>query len=218
VKLGIIGAGNVGGTLGTAWAQKAGHDIFFGVTNPQSDKTQALLRALSGKARAGTAAAAAAFGDMIVLTTPWTAAEAAIRSMGDLTGKVILDATNPLTGGADGIGLAIGHSTSAGEKVQEWAKGAAVFKTLNTTGFGNMANPVYGGVKSVMFVAGDDAAHKPKVIALVAALGFDVIDAGPLRNARLLEAHAMLWIDLALQRGLGRDWAFARLKRGGEKP
>jgi len=213
VKLGIIGAGNVGGTLGTAWAQKAGHDIFFGVTNPQSDKTQALLRALSGKARAGTAAAAAAFGDMIVLTAPWTAAEAAIRSMGDLTGKVILDATNPLTRGADGIGLAIGHSTSAGEKVQEWAKGAAVFKTLNTTGFGNMANPVYGGVKSVMFVAGDDAANKPKVIALVAALGFDVIDAGPLRNARLLEAHAMLWIDLALQRGLGRDWAFARVKR-----
>lgn len=213
MKLGIIGAGNVGGTLGTAWAQKAGHDIFFGVTNPQSDKTQALLRALSGKARAGTAAAAAAFGDMIVLTAPWTAAEAAIRSMGDLTGKVILDATNPLTRGADGIGLAIGHSTSAGEKVQEWAKGAAVFKTLNTTGFGNMANPVYGGVKSVMFVAGDDAANKPKVIALVAALGFDVIDAGPLRNARLLEAHAMLWIDLALQRGLGRDWAFARVKR-----
>ncbi len=213
MKLGIIGAGNVGGTLGTAWAQKAGHDIFFGVTNPKSDKTQALLRTLGGKARAGTAAEAAAFGDMIVLTVPWTAAEAAIRAMGDLRGKVILDATNPLTRGPDGIGLAIGHSTSAGEKVQEWAKGAAVFKTLNTTGFGNMANPVYGGVKSVMFVAGDDAAHKPKVIDLVAALGFDVIDAGPLRNARLLEAHAMLWIDLALQRGLGRDWAFARVKR-----
>jgi predicted dinucleotide-binding enzyme len=213
MKLGIIGAGNVGGTLGTAWAQKAVHDIFFGVTNPQSDKTQALLRTLGGKARAGTAAQAAAFGDMIVLTTPWTAAEAAIRSMGDLTGKVILDATNPLTRGPDGIVLAIGHTTSAGEKVQEWAKGAAVFKTLNTTGFGNMANPVYGGVKSVMFVAGDDAANMPKVVELVGALGFDVIDAGPLRNARLLEAHAMLWIDLALQRGLGRDWAFARVKR-----
>jgi predicted dinucleotide-binding enzyme len=213
MKLGIIGAGNVGGTLGTAWAQKAGHDIFFGVTNPQSDKTQVLLRTLGGKARAGTAAQAAAFGQTIVLTTPWTATEAAIRSMGDLTGKVILDATNPLTRGPDGIVLAIGHTTSAGEKVQEWAKGASVFKTLNTTGFGNMANPVFGGVTSVMFVAGDDAANKPKVIELVAALGFDVIDAGPLRNARLLEAHAMLWIDLALQRGLGRDWAFARVKR-----
>jgi predicted dinucleotide-binding enzyme len=213
MKLGIIGAGSVGGTLGTAWAQKAGHDIFFGVTNPQSDKTQALLRTLGGKARAGNATEAAAFGDMIVLTTPWTAAEAAIRAMGNLTGKIILDATNPLTQGPDGIGLAIGHSTSAGEQVQEWAKGAAVFKTLNTTGFGNMADPVFHGVKSVMFVAGDDAANKPKVIDLVAELGFDVIDAGPLRNARLLEAHAMLWIELALKRGLGRDWAFARVKR-----
>ena len=115
--------------------------------------------------------------------------------------------------GADGLGLEIGHSISAGEKVQGWAKGASVFKTLNTTGFGNMADPVFHGVKSVMFVAGDDAANKPKVIALVAALGFEVVDAGPLRNARLLEAHAMLWIELALKRGLGRDWAFAVVRR-----
>ena len=133
--------------------------------------------------------------------------------MGNVSGKIILDATNPLVRGPDGINLEIGHSTSAGEKVQGWATGASVFKTLNTTGFGNMANPVFNGVKSVMFVAGDDAANKPKAMALVGELGFDVVDAGPLRNARLLEAHAMLWIDLALARGLGRDWAFARVKR-----
>jgi predicted dinucleotide-binding enzyme len=213
MKLAIIGAGNVGGTLGAAWAQKAGHEICFGVRDAKADKTQALLGKIGSKARAGTAAEAAGFGEMIVLTTPWPAAEAAIRSMGDLTGKVILDATNPLAMGPDGLGLEIGHSISAGEKVQGWAKGAFVFKTLNTTGFGNMADPVFHGVKSVMFVAGDDAAHKPKVMALVGDLGFDVIDAGPLRNARLLEAHAMLWIDLALKRGQGRDWAFAALRR-----
>jgi len=213
MKLAIIGAGNVGGTLGTAWARKAGHEIFFGVRNPTAEKTQALVQNLGGKARAGTPAAAAAFGDYIVLTTPWPAAEAAIRSLGNISGKIVLDATNPLTRGPEGISLEIGHNTSAGEKVQGWAHGASVFKTLNTTGFGNMADPVFHGVKSVMFVAGDDAANKPKVIDLVASLGFDVIDAGPLRNARLLEAHAMLWIDLALARGLGRDWAFARVKR-----
>jgi 8-hydroxy-5-deazaflavin:NADPH oxidoreductase len=213
VKLAIIGAGNVGGTLGAAWAQKAGHEIFFGVRNSASDKTQALLRPLGAKARAGTPAEASAFGEMIVLTTPWPQAEAAIRSLGDLGGRILLDATNPLAMGPDGLGLEIGHSTSAGEKVQGWAKGASVFKTLNSTGFGNMANPVFHGVKSVMFVVGDDAANKPKVIDLVASLGFDVVDAGPLRNARLLEAQAMLWIELALKRGLGRDWAFARVKR-----
>jgi hypothetical protein len=76
-----------------------------------------------------------------------------------------------------------------------------------------MAEPIFHGVKSVMFVAGDDAANKPKVMDLVGGLGFEMIDAGPLRNARLLEAHAMLWIDLALQRGLGRDWAFAIVRR-----
>jgi 8-hydroxy-5-deazaflavin:NADPH oxidoreductase len=213
MKLAIIGAGNVGGTLGAAWAQKAGHEIFYGVKNPSSEKTRAALGKLGGKARAGTPAEAAAFGDMIVLTTPWPQAEAAIRSLGDVTGRIILDAINPLAMGPDGLGLEIGHSISAGEKVQGWAKGVSVFKTLNTTGFGNMADPVFHGVKSVMFVAGDDAANKPKVIDLVASLGFDVIDAGPLRHARLLEAHAMLWIDLALNRGLGRDWAFARVRR-----
>ena len=213
MKLAIIGAGSVGGTLGTAWAKKAGHEIFFGVTNPRSDKTQTLVRALDGKACAGTAAEAAAFSDTIVLTTPWPATEAAIRSMGNLAGKVILDATNPLAMGPDGLTLEIGHSISAGEKVQAWARGASVFKTLNTTGFGNMAEPIFNGVKSVMFVASDDAAGKPKVMGLIGELGFEVVDAGPLRNARLLEAHAMLWIDLALSRGLGRDWAFAIVRR-----
>ena len=213
MKLAIIGAGNVGGALGAAWAQKAGHEIFFGVRDQKADKTQAVLRAIGAKARAGLAAEAAAFADIIVLSTPWPAAEAAIRSMGNIEGKIILDATNPLTRGADGIGLEIGHSISAGEKVQGWAAGASVFKTLNTTGFGNMANPVFNGVKSVMFVAGDDATNKPKVIDLVGQLGFAVVDAGPLRNARLLEAHAMLWIDLALARGQGRDFAFAIVRR-----
>jgi 8-hydroxy-5-deazaflavin:NADPH oxidoreductase len=213
MKLAIIGAGNVGGTLGTAWARKAGHEIFFGVRNPSSEQTQAVVRRLEGKARAGTPAQAAAFADFIVLTTPWNAAETAIRSMGDLQGKILLDAINPLAMGPDGLNLEIGHNISAGEKIQTWAPGASVFKTLNTTGFGNMADPVFHGVKSVMFVAGDDAANKPKVIELVAALGFEVVDAGPLRNARLLEAHAMLWIELALKRGLGRNWAFALLRR-----
>ena len=213
MRLAIIGAGNVGGTLGAAWAQKAGHQIFFGVRHPTSDQTQAVVRRLDGRGQAGTPAQAAAFAEFIVLTTPWNTAEAAIRSMGDLSGKIILDATNPLAVGPDGLSLEIGHSISAGEKVQGWAQGASVFKTLNTTGFGNMANPVFRGVKSVMFVAGDDAVNKPGVIELVAELGFEVVDVGPLRNARLLEAHAMLWIELAIKRGLGRDFAFAIVRR-----
>src|ERR1039458_3308601 len=213
MKLAIIGAGNVGGALGLAWAQKAGHEIFFGVRDPKAEKTQTLLRAIGGKARAGTVTEAATFADVIVLSTPWPAAGAAIRAMGTIKGKLILDATNPLTRGPDGIGLEIGHSISGGEKVQGWAVGASVFKALNTTGFGNLANPVYIGVKSVMFVAGDDATYKPKVIDLVGKLGFEVVAAGLWRMPRFLGAHAMLWIDLALARGQGRDFAFAIVRR-----
>ncbi len=213
MKLAIIGAGSVGGTLGAAWARKGGHEISFGVTNPRSDKTQGVLRQIGGKARAGTAAEAAAFGDVIVLATPWPATEAAIRSMGDLKGRIVLDATNPLAMGPDGLGLEIGHGISGAEKVQGWAAGASVFKTLNTTGFANMAEPVFNGVKSVTFVAGDDEARKPNVLALVGELGFETVDAGALRVARLLEPHAMLWIHLALNRGFGRDWAFALVRR-----
>jgi predicted dinucleotide-binding enzyme len=212
MKIAIIGAGNVGGALGTNWAQK-GHDIAFGVRDPKAEKVRTLLGTVGGKAKAATPAEAAAGADVIVLATPWSAAEAAVRSLGNIKGKILLDATNPLARGPDGISLEIGHTTSAGEKVQGWAQGASVFKTLNTTGFGNMADPAFKGVKSVMFVAGDDAANKPKVMQLVGDLGFEVIDAGPLRNARLLEAHAMLWIDLALVRGQGRDFAFGILRR-----
>jgi len=213
MKLAIIGAGNVGGALGKAWAEKAGHDVFFGVRQPASEKTQALLAGIRGKVQAGSPQQAAAFADVIVLTTPWPETEGAIRAMGDLKGKIVLDCTNPL-GMVDGaLGLVIGHSISGGEKVQGWAAGTSVFKTLNTTGFGNMADPNYKDGKPVMFVAGNDAANKPKVMTLVGDLGFDMVDAGPLRNARLLEAHAMLWIDLALNRGHGRDFAFGILRR-----
>jgi len=113
MKIAIIGAGNVGGALGANWAGK-GHDICFGVRDPKAEKTQSLLGKIGGKARAGSPAEAAAFADVIVLSTPWPATEAVIRSMGDLKGKIVLDATNPLTRGPDGISLEIGHTTSAG--------------------------------------------------------------------------------------------------------
>ena len=90
-----------------------------------------------------------------------------------------------------------------------WASGASVFKTLNTTGAGNMAVAADYPVKPLMLVAGDDAKRKPMVMELVGKLGFDAVDAGPLKNARLLEPFAMVWIDQAMSRGRGRDFAFA---------
>src|SRR5437773_4684273 len=172
MKISILGAGNVGGTLGSGWAGK-GHDVFFGVPNPNDAKTQALLTTIGSKARAGTVAEAAAAGDVIVLATPWPVTQDAIKTAGDLTDKIVVDCTNPLK--EDFSGLSLGYTTSGAEQVSEWAKGAKVFKAFNTTGFSNMANPVFGGQRAVMFVCGDDDAHKPAVLNLAADIGFEAI-------------------------------------------
>jgi predicted dinucleotide-binding enzyme len=210
MQIGILGAGSVGGTLGRGWADK-GHNVFFGVPRPQDPKTQALTREIGSKARAGTVAEAAAFAGVIVLATPWQATEAAIKEAGDLTGKVVIDCTNPLT--ADFTKLTIGHTTSGLEQVAKWAKGAKVFKAFNQTGFNNMANPFLEDRRAVMFVCGDDQVHKPAVLQLVKDIGFEAVDAGDSDIARLLEPLGMLWIHLGLARGMGRDWAFGVLRR-----
>lgn len=210
MKISILGAGNVGGTLGTAWARQ-GHEVFFGVPCPQDAKTQGLLKTIGVKARAGSVAEAATASNVIVLATPWPATRDAIQAAGDLAGKVVVDCTNPLK--EDFSGLVLGHTTSGAEQVAQWAKGAKVYKAFNQIGFNVMANPVFDDRRAVVFVCGDDDAHKPTVLQLAADIGFEAIDAGGLVVARLLEPYGMLWIHLALVRGLGRDFAFGLLKR-----
>jgi predicted dinucleotide-binding enzyme len=209
MKIAIIGAGNVGGTLGRAWAKK-GHDIFFGVRSPQNEKIQRLVQSLDPKARAGAIAEAAAFGEVVVLATPWQATEAAVREAGDLSGKVVIDCTNPLK--PDVSGLEVGFNSSGAEQVARWAKGAKVFKAFNTTGSPMMADPVINGLRTVMFICGDDEGAKPAVLQLASDVGFDTIDAGKLAQARLLEPCAMLWISLAFG-GMGPEFGFALLRR-----
>jgi len=204
MRIAIIGAGNVGKSLGRKW-EAAGNEVRYGVRNPADPKHAGLAVATNQEA-AGRA-------EVVVIATPWSATEAAIRAAGDLDGKIVLDSTNPLAMGPDGYSLAVGHATSGGEMVAGWARGAAVYKTLNQTGFNNMADPSGYPMTPVMFFAGDDRQHRATVAALLRDLGFDPIDAGPLSNARLLEPYAMLWIDLAMKRGQGRNAAFAYMHR-----
>ncbi len=210
MKIGIIGAGNVGGALGKAWA-RAGHEVKFGVRDPAADKVRNLLKAAAGSA-AGTVAEAAKHGEVVALTTPWGAAsQDALRHAGDLRGKVLLDCTNPLK--PDLSGLEVGYSSSAAEQVAGWAPGARVVKIFNTTGANNMENPDYDGQPVTMLYAGDDEAAKSVAAQLAREVGFEPVDAGPLRNARLLEPLAMLWIYLAYPGGQGREIAFRLLRR-----
>ena len=203
MRIAIIGAGSVGATLGRAWI-KHGEDVIWGLRNPQDPKYAALP-----KDRVKAPAEAVKEAEVVVVATPWSAAEAAIKSLGSLAGKVVIDCMNPLGMGPDGLQLVLGFNVSAGEQVASWVPGAFVFKTLNTTGAGNMAKADDYSVKPVMLVAGDDAGRKPVVMELVGKLGFEPVDAGPLKNARLLEPFAMVWIDQAIKRGRGRDFAFA---------
>jgi predicted dinucleotide-binding enzyme len=210
MNIGIIGAGNVGGALGRQWVA-AGHKVKFGARNPSKPEVGQLLQACGNGASAGPVREAAQFGEVVALTTPFPATQATIEEAGDLTGRIVIDCTNPLK--PDLSGLTIGYDSSAGEQVARWAKGARVVKCFNTTGANNMDNSSYPDGQPVMFCCGDDAAAKQIVTELGEEVGFEMIDAGPLEIARLLEPAAMLWIHLAYKGGLGRDFAFRLMRR-----
>ena len=208
MNIGIIGAGHVGGNLGKIWA-KVGHKIVFGVRDLQSPKIRELIKSIGSNACAGSIAEAAVFGEVVAV--PWTAAKDAIQQAESLNGKILVDCTNPLN--PDLSSLLIGHTTSAAEKIAQWAIGAKVVKAFNSLGAGNLPNLQFGAQKADTFICGDDAESKSVVTRLAKDIGFDVIDAGSLSSARLLEPLAMLWIQLAYKQGMGTDIAFKLLRR-----
>lgn len=173
--------------------------MVYGVRNPADDRYVGL-----GEVR--TNAAAVADADVVVLCTPWAHTEEAIRSCGDLSGRILIDCTNPLT--SDVTALEIGHTTSGAEQIARWAPGARVCKAMNQIGAPMMAHPALDAVP-VMFVCGDDPAGKSVVTELVGGLGFEPVDVGGLDLARLLEPYALLWIHLAIRCGFGTDFGFA---------
>ncbi len=213
MKIGIFGAGNVGGTLGKRWAA-AGHEVKFGVRDAADPKLKETVAA-APRSTAGGVAEAAAFGEVVVLSVPWDSARDVLKNAGTgLAGKVLLDCTNPVAMVPDLLdkGLLVGHTTSAGEQVAALAPKARVVKTLNTVGWPVMADPKFRGDNAVMPYCGDDAEAKSTVAKLVGELGFEPLDAGPLANARLLEPFGMLWIYLAFK-GMGTGFAFTLRRR-----
>jgi predicted dinucleotide-binding enzyme len=210
MRIGILGAGNVGAALGRVWTSE-GHDVLFGVPDAKSEKIRKALAALGSAGRAGTNAEAAAFGEVLALAVPWPAVRQAIESSGNLAGKVLIDCTNPLA--SDLKGLTVGLNTSAGEQVAAWVPGALVVKAFNTLGAGNFGRAEFAGQTADGFFCGDDAGAKAIVKSLIADAGLNPVDVGPLRNARWLEPIAMLWIDLAVNQGWGGNHAFKLLRR-----
>lgn len=204
MKIAIVGAGNVGKALGAAW--KAGkHDVVYAL-RPGSDKTKQLEKDGFSVSPLADAAKSA---DVIVLAIPWIEAAAVIESLGSLKGKIVIDPTNPVSPDFE---MELGFDDSAGETLALLAQGARVVKAFNTTGAENMTNAKDFPAKPVMFVAGDDAEAKKTVTKLAEDIGFEAIDAGPLKASRYLEPMAMQWIKLAYG-GAGKQFAYSLVRR-----
>jgi hypothetical protein len=203
----LIGSGNMGSALATQ-ISKAGHTLV--ITGRDAAKARALAQAVGATPQDGAATNGA---DIVIVATGYADAVAALRAAGDLTGKVIVDITNPLT--ADYMGLTIGHTTSAAEEIQRAFPAAKVVKAFNTV-FAQVlaAGPTLAGGTVPVYFAGDDAAAKTSVEALIRSMGFAPVDAGGLKNARYLEPLAGLNIYFGYGAGRGTSIAPAWLGIG----
>lgn len=203
MKVTVIGAGNMGSAF-VKQLVRAGHQV--SVTARDAAKA-AQVAASNPGARAVAAAGAANDADVVVLATAYADAVTALAGVGSLLGKVVIDITNPLT--ADYMGLTLGHSTSASEEIAKSVPGAEVVKGFNTVFAQVLAEGAdFGkGQKVSVFVASDSARAKQTATALADSMGFDVVDAGGLKNARYLEPLAGLNIYLGYGAGLGTSIA-----------
>lgn len=205
MKIAIIGSGNVGSALGHGFA-KAGHEIVFGVRDPNSPKTIKALEIVKN-ASIQTIKNACAFSQVIIITTPPEAVLEIISDMGDLNGKTIIDATNAVRTKPDPYPTAY-HALKA------LTKSPNIAKCFNTTGYENMLDPNYHGTGIDMFVAGDNEVAKKMAQQLALDIGFEnCYNFGGDDKVELLEKLALSWINLAIMQGHGRDHAFKLIKR-----
>lgn len=203
MRIAIIGAGNVGRAIGEGWSAR-GHDVVYGVRDPSTASAPGSFE---------TVARAAAGAEVVALTVMFPNVESALQDCGDLEGKILVDPTNPLSFVDGALELCMGFDTSSAEYIAARTR-AAVVKTLNQVGAAVLGDTSGYRSAPVQFVASDHDEPKRIVKGLVEDLGFEVLDAGPLKAARFLEPMAMVWIDQAMRFGMAPDRAWALLNRG----
>jgi 8-hydroxy-5-deazaflavin:NADPH oxidoreductase len=214
MKVGIVGSGDVAKTLGTAFID-LGHEVKLGSRTPESEGLVAWKKKVGSQGSTGTFAEAAAFGEVVVLSTHGVENESAIRLAGpkNFSGKVVIDTTNPLAFGDDHMPhLAYGWSDSAGERVQKLLPNAHVVKAFNSVGNAHMYKPKFPGGPPDMFYCGNDAASKKKVGEWLQLFGWNPVDVGGIEGARLLEPLCILWVSMGI-RGGSWDIAFKVLHK-----
>ncbi|MGH7285317.1 MAG: NADPH-dependent F420 reductase [Polyangiaceae bacterium] len=209
-KVAVIGAGNVGGNLGTRLSN-SGIDVKFGVR--EGTDTKALLAKTKG-ATSASVEDAAKWGDIVFLAVPGNVALDVAKQLAKiLEGKIVVDCNNPLTWKEGPVWNPPAEGSLA-QAIAKAAPGSRVVKGFNQFGAEFHLDPSLPGGGANVFLAGDDADAKKAVTEIANKAGFRAVDAGPLRNAGVLENVAMLWIHLAMVGGQGRDFAFVMQRRG----
>lgn len=188
----VIGTGDVGSALGPEFA-KQGHTIVYGSREPERDTVKNLVGKTGDLASATTPANAAAQADIVVLAVPGLMVDEITRSLGDLSGKIIIDPTNPLERRMNRLEHAV--DTSNAEIIQAAAPGAHVVKAFNTLNWRTMVDPSSAGGPVSIPLVGDNDGAKKTVAELVSGMGLEPIDVGPLRDARWVEGMLILWIN-----------------------
>ena len=189
-KIGIIGDGNVGSALARG-LKRAGHEV------RTTGKGEAAIRDVAG------------WGEVVILAMPFRAIDDVVKTAGDaLAGKTVVDVTNALDAS---MNWALGFTTSGAEEIQKKLPHSRVVKAFNTVFAQHMDTGKLGDQQLTAFAAGNDAGAKRAVLELARQIGFDAVDAGPLKNARLLEPFAYLNIQLGYVLGMGRQIGFKLL-------
>lgn len=204
MKIAIIGSGNVGGALAQQWT-KAGHFILIGAKFPLSEKNVQLATKI-GEDRFTSIENAVKQCEVILIATPPTSIFEITEQMGDLTNKVIIDATNSIAKGPEPYRTVYHYLADK--------TAAEVVKCFNSTGFENMLNPVYQDQRIDMLMAGDSDMAKSVAAQLALDCGFgSCLDFGKADKVELLEQFALSWINLAIMQGHGRNMAFKIIRR-----
>jgi len=192
-KIAIIGTGEVASALGPEFALQ-GHEIVYGSREPARASVQALVQRTPGNASAATPANAIVGAGIVVLAVPGALVESITKSLGDLSGKIIIDPTNHFVSGSDGRPEMAGV-TSNGEIIQAAAPDAFVVKAFNTLNWSTMVDPDSSGGPVSIPLVGDNAEAKAVVAGLVEGMGLEAIDVGPIRYARYIEGMLIVWIN-----------------------
>jgi 8-hydroxy-5-deazaflavin:NADPH oxidoreductase len=201
MKIGIIGAGNMGSGLGKLWAQH-GHQLMFSYSRDTA-KLEKIAQAIGSNASVGTPAEAVQSADVVLLSVPYGAVEDALKASGSLEGKILFSIVNALL--PDMSGMAVGTTTSAAEEISKLAPGAHVVEALPV--FAEVLNSPsrrFGEQSATVFYTGDDEAAKKTVASLLREIDVEPVDAGSLRNSRYVEPAMMLLIQLAYTQQLGQ--------------